>query len=152
MSSAISLKGEAAEVVLGEAQAVRSLVRDEGRRARLADLITAAQDGEVPEDDADALSELLELGLQTGRIRSIYGPAGEQAALNVFRRLPHGKGVADSAREVSQALGSLAGKPLEKLEIQATAPGAFLLTVSVEGRELAVRLDRQGARLASVAL
>jgi hypothetical protein len=152
MSSAIALRGEAAEVVLGEAQAVRAMVHDEGRRARLADLIAAAQDGEVPADEADALAELLELGLQTGRIRSLYGPAGEQAALRVFRRLPQGKELAESAREVSDALGSLAGKPLEKVEIQATAPGAFLVTVSVEGVDLAVRLDRQGARLASVGI
>jgi hypothetical protein len=151
-TSPIALRGEAAEVVLSEAQAVRSMVHDESRRARLADLIAAAQAGEVSADDADALTELLELGLQTGRIRALYGPAGEQAALRLFRKLPQGVELATSAREVSQALASLTGRPLDKLEIQATAPGAYLLSVSVDGRDLAVRLDRQGARLASVGL
>ena len=152
MGSAISFQGEAAEVVLGEAQAVRAMVKDESRRARLADLMAAAQDGEVSADDADALAELLELGLQTGRIRAVYGPGGEQAALRVFRRLPRGKELGDSAREVTDALAALVGKPLEKVDVQATAPGAFLLTIAVEGLELAVRLDRQGARLASVGI
>ena len=152
VSSAISFSGEAAEVVLGEAQAVRAMVQDENRRARLADLMAAVGEGEVSAEDADALAELLELGLQTGRIRAVYGPGGEQAALRIFRRLPRGRELADSASEVSGALASLAGKPLEKLQIQATAPGVFLLTVSVEGLELAVRLDRQGARLASVGI
>ena len=152
MSSAVSLQGEAADVVLGEAQAVLAMVQHEDRRARLADLIAAVADGEVSGDDADALSELLELGLQTGRVRAIYGPSGEQAALRVFRRLPRGKELDDSAREVTDALASLVSKPLEKVQIQAMAPGTFLLTIAVDGVELSVRLDRQGARLASVGM
>ena len=152
MSSSLELKGEAAEVVLGEAQAVLAMVSDENRRARLADLIAAVADGEVAEEDADALAELLELGLHTGRVRAFYGPGGEQAALKVFRRLPRGRELGDSAREVTEALASLVGKPLESVRIQATAPGTFLLTLAAEGLELSVRLDRQGARLTSVGI
>jgi hypothetical protein len=152
MSSAVGLRGEAAEVALGEAQAVLAMVQDEDRRARLADLIAAVSDGEVNGDEAEALSELLELGLQTGRLRAVYGPGGEQAALSIFRRLPRGKELGESAREVTEALASLVGKPLEKVQLQATAPGAFLLTVAVDGLELSVRLDRQGARLTSVGI
>ena len=152
MSSAVTLEGEAAEVALGEAQAVLAMVHDEERRGRLADLIAAVSDGEIGDDDAEALTELLELGLQTGRLRAVYGPGGEQAALKVFRRLPRGKELDESAREVTGALTSLAGKPLEKVQIQATAPGAFLVTIAVEGLELSVRLDRQGARLTGVGI
>ncbi|MDQ3668898.1 MAG: hypothetical protein M3377_01230, partial [Actinomycetota bacterium] len=120
MSSSLELKGEAAEVVLGEAQAVLAMVQDENRRAKLADLIAAVADGEVADEDADALGELLELGLQTGRVRAVYGPGGEQAALRIFRRLPRGRELGDSAREVTEALASLVGKPLESVRIQAT--------------------------------
>jgi len=152
MSSSVQLTGEAAEVVLGEAQAVLSMVQDKNRRARLADLIAAVADGEIADEDADALGELLELGLQTGRVRAVYGPGGEQAALKVFRRLPRGKELGDSVREVSEALASLAGKPLGRIQIQTTSPGSFVLTIAVEGLELSVRLDRQGARLTSVGI
>jgi hypothetical protein len=148
----IDLRGEAAEVALGEAQAVLAMVQDEERRARLADLVAAVSEGELSNDDADALAELLELGLQTGRLRAVYGPGGEQAALRTFRQLPRGKELADSAREVGGALASLVGRPLEKVQLQATGPGAFLLTISADGLELSVRLDRQGARLASVGI
>jgi hypothetical protein len=150
--SSVPLQGEAAEVVLGEAQAVLAMVQDEERRARLADLIAAVRDGEVSEDDADALAELLELGLHTGRVRAQYGPGGEQAALRVFRRLPRGKELSGSASEVTHALESLLGKPLEKVQIQSTAPGSYLLTIAAEGIELSVRLDRQGARLGTVGI
>jgi hypothetical protein len=152
VNSSLRLEGEAAEVALGEAQAVLAMVHDEERRGRLADLIAAVTEGEVGDEDAEALTELLELGLQTGRLRAVYGPGGEQAALRVFRRLPRGKELGNSAREVSGALASLVGKPLESVQIQATGPGAFLLTVAAEGIELSVRLDRQGARLTSVGI
>jgi hypothetical protein len=139
-------------VALGEAQAVLAMVVDAERRARLADLIAALRDGEVGDTDADALEELLELGLQSGRVRAVYGPGGEQAALRTFRRLPRGEAIASSAREVTEALSSLAGGTLETVAIQATGPGAFVLTLAADGRELSVRLDRHGARLASVGL
>jgi len=137
----IALRGEAAEVALGEAQAVLALVQDGERRGRLADLVAAVQDGELGEDEAQALEELIELGLSSGRIRGIYGPEGEQAALKTFRRLPGGRALSDSAAEVTDALAALEGKTLEQVKIQATGPGSFLEPVG---------LDRAGARIHSV--
>ncbi len=146
----ITLRGEAAEVALGEAQAVLALVQDEERRGRLADLVAAVQEGELDDDDAQALEELIELGLTTGRIRSIYGPEGEQAALKTYRRLPAGRELSDSAREISAALESLEGKVLERISVQSAGPGAFVVSVGVEGLELTVKLDVAGARIHSV--
>jgi hypothetical protein len=139
-------------VALGEAQAVLAMVQEPERRSRLADLVAAIGEGEVAGADAEALEELLELGLQTGRLRALYGPGGEQAALKLYRRLPRGRDLAESATGVSAALAALAGKPLESVSIQATGPGAFLLSIAAGGTELSVRLDRQGARVASVGL
>lgn len=146
----IQLNGDAAEVALGEAQAVLALVHDDERRGRLADLVAAVQDGELEESDAQALEELIELGLQSGRIRSVYGPEGEQAALKTYRRLPGGRGLAESAREVTEALASLEGKTLERVSVSAAGPGAYAVTIAVDGLELSVRLDRAGARIHSV--
>ncbi|HEY5058187.1 MAG TPA: hypothetical protein VII51_04135 [Gaiellaceae bacterium] len=146
----IALRGEAAEVALGEAQAVLAMVQDEDRRGRLADLVAAVQEGELGDDEAQALEELIELGLTTGRIRGIYGPEGEQAALKTHRRLPRGRELADSAREVTESLGALEGKLLERVSIQSAGPGAFVVSLGVEGLELSVRLDHAGARVHSV--
>ena len=150
MTNGIALQGEAAEVALGEAQAVLSMVADDERRGRLADLIAAVGDGEIGDEEAEALTELLELGLQTGRLRAVYGPGGEQAALRLFRKLPRGKELDASAREVSGALASLVGRPLESARIEATGPGSFLVSLSVDGLDVSIRLDRNGARLASL--
>jgi hypothetical protein len=146
----VKLSPDAAEVALGEAQAVLALVQDDERRGRLADLIASVQDGELGEDEAQALEEVIELGLSTGRIRGVYGPEGEQAALKTYRKLPRGKELAESAKDVTGALAALEGKSLERVSVQSTGPGAFLVSIAVDGLELAVRLDRSGARLHSV--
>jgi hypothetical protein len=146
----VAIRGDAAEVALGEAQAVLALVHDGERRGRLADLVAAVQDGELGDDEAQALEELLELGLTSGRIRSVYGPEGEQAAVKTYRRLPGGRALADSAAGVSEALSALAGKTLDDVKVQVTGPGAYLVTLAVDGLELSVRLDGAGARVHSV--
>jgi RecA/RadA recombinase len=146
----MNIRGDAAEVALAEAQAVLALVHDPERRGRLGDLVAAVQDGELGDADAQSLGELLELGLQTGRIRSIYGPEGEQVALKTYRRLPEGRALADSAAEVTDALASLAGRTLDDVKVQSTGPGSYLVTLAVDGLELSVRLDRAGARVHAV--
>ena len=146
----IKLSDEAAEVALAEAQAVLSVVQDEEKRGRLGDLIAAIQERELEEDDAQALEEIVALGLSTGRIRGIYGPEGETAALKLFRKLPGGRELSASAKEVTEALSALEGKTLEGLSVQSSGPGAYVVSIAVEGLELSVRLDRSGARLHSV--
>ena len=146
----ITVRGDAAEVALGEAQAVLAVVQDERRRSRLADLVAAVQEGELGDDEAQALEELIELGLTSGRIRSVYGPEGEQAALKTFRRLPAGRELADGARDVTGALAALEGKELERVAVQSSGPGAYVVTIAVDGLELSVKLDRAGARIHSV--
>ena len=151
MSDAVALKGEAREVALAEVQTVRSLAREDAMQDRLAELVAAVDDGEVTGDAAELLESVLELGLQTGRIRAYYGPGGEQAALSTLRRLPRGRLRADTTRDVSAALQALAGARLEAVKITAVAPGAFSLSIEADGVQAAVRLDATGARLTSLA-
>jgi hypothetical protein len=149
---ATSLAGEAREVALAEAQAVLAMARDDGYRDRLAALVAAIDEGDVEAEDAETLSELLELGLQSGRLRAIYGPGGEQAALRTYRKLPRGVALAVSAREVSEALATLEGKTIDSISLQAIGPGSFSVAIATDEVELSLRLDRQGARLASVGI
>ena len=98
---AIVLKGEAREVALAEAQTVLSMAQNDEMRARLAELVSDVDDGEVGEGSTELLESVLELGLQTGRVRAYYGPGGEQAAVSTLRRLPKGRERSQSASEVS---------------------------------------------------
>jgi hypothetical protein len=151
MSDALALKGEAREVALAEAQTVQSMARDESMRGRLAELVTAVDEGEVGGDSAELLESVLELGLQTGRIRAYYGPGGEQAALSTLRKLPRGRVRTDTARDVSAALQALAGARIDAVKITAVAPGAFSIAIEADGVQASVRLDATGARLTSLA-
>ena len=146
----VRVSGEAAEVASAEAQAVLAMVQDQERRGRLADVVAAIADGEVSGQDADALAELLELGLQTGRVRAVYGPEGEQAALALYRRLPLGRELAESTRELNEALHALEGKTIERVAVNALGPGEYGVTLSTEDYELVLRLGRAGARLATI--
>jgi len=145
-----TLAGEAREVALAESQAVLAMARDDDMGLRLAELVAEIDDGEVEQSEG-LLEQVLELGLQTGRIRAYYGPGGEQATLRILRRLPRGKARVESAGEVSKALSSLAGKVVERVSVSSVAPGTYLLTLDAGGLELSVRLDPVGARVASVA-
>lgn len=148
--TAVAVQGEAREVVLAEAQAVHAMAVDEGMREQLADLVAAADGGEIGESELALAESVLELGLQSGRIRAVYGPGGEQAALRTLRRLPRGRDRTESTSEVSAALGTLVGSKLEKVAIAAVAPGAFTLTIDAGGVSASVRLDAAGARLTSL--
>jgi hypothetical protein len=150
MSSPVRVTGQAREVALAEAQAVRAIASGEEYRERLAALIAAIDEGGVDDDDAATLEELLELGLQTGRIRAHYGPGGEQAALSLYRRLPRGAELTESAREVTAALRALEGREVGSVELTAVGPGAFALSLAAGDLEISLRLDRQGARVSSV--
>ena len=147
---ATKVAGEAQEVARAEAQAVLAMVQDEGRRAKLAGVVAAVDEGVLDGPEADALAELLELGLSTGRVRALYGPGGEQAALGLFRRLPLGKEIAETTRELNEALAALEGRTIEKIAVNAVGPGEYGVTVSTEDFEIALRLGKAGARVASI--
>jgi hypothetical protein len=146
----VAVKTEEREVALGEVQAVLAAARDEGYRERLATLVTSVEAGELAPEEASELERVLELGLQAGRIRAVYGPGGEQAALRLFRRLPAGAGLTETARSVSTALAALNGRSLDSFKIEVIGPGMYKIALVAGGAEVAVRLDRSGVQLASI--
>ncbi len=149
-STSVAVKAEEREVALGEVQAVLAAARDEGYRERLAALVTSVEAGELAPEEASELERVLELGLQAGRIRAVYGPGGEQAALRLFRRLPAGAGLTETARSVSTALAALNGRSLDSFKIEVIGPGMYKIALVAGGAEVAVRLDRSGVQLASI--
>ena len=141
----LELRGEAREVALAEAQAVHASGGE-----KFAGLVSAVDAGEVDGDDEQLLESVLELGLQTGRIRAYYGPGGEQAAIATLRRLPRGRARSASARDVSNALATFNGSTLDSVKIAAGAPGTYTVSIEAGGIETTVRLDGSGARVTSV--
>ena len=138
------------ELALAETRAVLAAAASEEYREQLLELEDALEDGLLDDQHALTLEPILELALQAGRIRGIYGPPGETAALRLYRKLPRGVALQQSAREVSEALSSLQGHTLEGATLTAVGPGAYTLSIATAEGRLSVKLDRQGARITSV--
>lgn len=149
--SGVVLAGEERSVAIAELQAVRSAARDAAYAETLDTVVATLESGDPLDDDgAGELDRVIALALQSGRVRALYGPGGEQAALRAYRKLPSGSELSRSARDVTEALRALNGRPLDNLSVTAVGPGAFTVSFTAGGAEVAVRLDRQGARLASI--
>lgn len=146
----LALDPDECEIALSETRAVLEAATSPEYREKLTALETALEQGSLEEEHAERLEPIIELALQAGRARAVYGPPGEQAALKLYRRLPRGAALAQSAREVSRALETLNGRRLEGTTLTATGPGAYTLSIATEDAHISVRLDRQGARLATV--
>jgi hypothetical protein len=148
--TAVRLRPDEIEVARAEAKTVREALNAGDYRDRLDELLDSLAAGEVEGNDARELDHLLTLALQSGRVRALYGPGGEQAALRAFRKLPTGSELTESTGAVNEALETLRGRALDRLTLTAVGPGAFTLSVATDGPQLTVRLDRQGARVTSV--
>ena len=140
------------EVALGEVEAVLAAVPVSEYRERLVVLRAELDRDGLSVQSVAELDRLIELALQSGRLRAVYGPGGEAAATRLYRRLPSGRELTASAREVADALRSLSGQVLDDVALTVNGPGAFGLSLTVGGREIALRLDRQGVRLHSVGI
>ena len=138
------------ELALAETRAVLAAAASEEYREQLLELGEGLEEGLLDDQQALTLEPILELALQAGRIRGIYGPPGETAALRLYRKLPRGVALQRSAREVSEALTSLQGHTLEGATLTAVGPGAYTLSIATAEGRLSVKLDRQGARITSV--
>ena len=91
-------------------QAVRSAVSD-GEYAETLDAVLGAIEHGAPLDDsgAEELDRVIGIALQSGRVRALYGPGGEQAALRAYRKLPSGSELDRVAVRSPSALRALAG-------------------------------------------
>lgn len=128
------------------------LLREEKALIRYTALREHVRDGEVPDDLLGHLGNLLELGLQSGRLRALYGADGEQALTRVFHRTPAGAGLSDAAQAVTEALAGLHGQRIEDITVSAVGPGTYGVVIDTDRCQVSVRLDRLGVRVESLAI
>ena len=96
--TAVLLKGEELEVARARSKRCAPPSATAPTRTSSEGLLEALADGsELEGRHAAELDRLLTLALQTGRVRALYGPGGEQAALRAFRKLPSGTELAQGA-------------------------------------------------------
>jgi hypothetical protein len=140
------------EVLLDELRALTGMLRDPAARARYADLAQAAEGGEVAPDLVADLERVLELTLETGRVRHMQGADGEQALLRLFSRTPRGEALRRTTREANQALSALAGQTVRGLDFSPHGPGTFRLEIATDRCRLTLEISRRGVTVDSVGI
>ena len=138
------------DVVMAEVAQAMDQIRSPELRVTYGELLTAADGGEVPDELLEPLQTLLEVGLESGRIRRVHTAHGEMAALRVFHRTPKGKALRQSTDAVNEALKALEGQRIEELMFSPAGPGSYTISLATDQGRLLLKVDRTGARLQSV--
>ncbi len=138
------------EFLVAEAVALSEQLPPGAGRTAYEDIAWAADRGEIPEDMAGQVGELLALSLETGRVRAEHGPAGVRALTAIWRETPQGKQQSEELEGLNEALTALRGLPVSSVRVAASGPGAFAVTVAAGDVEMRISLDRSAARLRSV--
>jgi hypothetical protein len=133
-------------VLAEEAEAFCRTLKDPDARERYARLAEAAREGVIPPSLVGSLEAMLELVLQTQRIRLLHGPESEKALRDLFYRTPRGAALKRTAREVNRALQTLRGQTLESLSFSPT-PGGQRLVVETGNCQVALSIDPSGVRI-----
>ena len=83
----LGLSAAEQELVAAETRAFAGLHQDVATRGRYLTLADHVESGLVPADRLDQLGTILEIGLQSGRIRRMYGADGEVAPVGFNSKL-----------------------------------------------------------------
>jgi hypothetical protein len=148
-ASGLELKPTEQEVLAAEIPPFAAALKDPAARDRYARLDEAVRAGVVPPDLVPSLEAMLELVLQTRRIRLRHGHEADQAASALFYRTPRGAALRRAAREVNTALEALRGQPLENINVMA-GPGRHTLLITTDRCRLTLKIDAGGAQIENV--
>ena len=148
----LSLKGEELDLLYEEVTAFVNAAPDAETRAAYQPLLDAIQGGEVPDEALEALGGILEVGLQTGRIRKIHRALGEQTLLRLFHKTPAGEAHTKGLADLNNALSQLEGHTIESVRVVARVPGVYLAMISTDKCEMTLRFTPDDAGVESVAV
>jgi len=146
----MKLNDDEREVLLAEVAQALDQVRSPEAKVAYGELMTAIDTGEVGEDVVEPLQALLEVGLESGRIRRVHTAHGEMAAQRVYARTPRGRAAREATEGVNEALQALEGHVIQELSVSVQGPNGYALSLGTDQGKLLLRFDRQGVRIQSV--
>ncbi len=150
--TALQLSAVEQELVSAEVRAVARLQIDPDAKQRYSEFVRVVEEGVVPGERLAQLATILEIGLQSGRVRRFYGPEGEQAISRLYQRTPQGAAAVKAASEVTKALRALQGQVIDDLQLSALGPGSYNLLIDTKECQLTLRFERGGVRIDALAL
>lgn len=118
--------------------------------SRYVALLGEIERGEITSECSETLESILDVLLESGRARHLYGPPGEHTLTALFQRTPRGATLTQQAQAVNQALTGLEGQTLGGLAFRSSGPGSWVLTLQTDHCELTVQIDRRGIQVKSL--
>jgi hypothetical protein len=146
----MKLSDDEREVALAEVAQALDQVRSAALKTAYGELLSAVDRSEVPEDLVEPLQTVLEVGLESGRIRRVHSAHGEMAAQRLYARTPKGRALRASCDDVTGALKALQGAAIEDVALSPQGPGSYSLSLNTDRGRVLVRVDRAGARIQSL--
>jgi hypothetical protein len=149
-NAALALDPLQREILLEELATLEASLRDAEARAPWEELAAAVDRAAVEEELAGRLEQILEMTLQTGRVRRVHGAESEQALLRLFHQTPRGGAARRATEAVNRTLASLAGQTVETLLFTTRGPGVYRLGIETERCKLTLEIDRHGITVESL--
>lgn len=138
------------EILLEELATLVVSLRDSATRTPWEELAAAVDAGGVDEDQLGRLEQILEMTLQTGRVRRVHGAESEQALLRLFHQTPRGSAARRATEAVNRTLATLAGQTIETLLFTTQGPGVYRLGIETSNCKLTLEIDRHGITVESL--
>ena len=138
------------DLLIPQIQAFLDATSDAAARESYAALKAAVESMAVSSEHQARLGTIVEVALQSGRIRRLFGPGAELSLNALFQKTPRGREIARSLQELNTALANLKGDTVEEVSAAARGPGSWALTVKTSGCQLVIRFERDGVRVESL--
>src|SRR5215472_17827078 len=138
------------DLLIPQIQAFLDATSDADARESYSALKAAVESMAVPTEHQAHLGTIVEVALQSGRIRRLFGPGAELSLNALFHKTPRGREIARSLQELNTALSNLKGDTVEEVTAGARGPGSWALTVKTGGCQLVIRFERDGVRVESL--
>ena len=138
------------DLLIPQIQAFLDATSDAAARESYAALKAAVESMAVSSEHQARLGTIVEVALQSGRIRRLFGPGAELSLNALFQKTPRGREIARSLQELNTALSNLKGDTVEEVSAAARGPGSWALTVKTSGCQLVIRFERDGVRVESL--
>ena len=148
--TALAIDAVQREVLLEELATLVVSLRDPQTRTPWEELAAAVDAGGVEESQLGRLEQILEMTLQTGRVRRVHGAESEQALLRLFHQTPRGAAARRATEAVNRTLATLAGQTVETMLFTTQGPGVYRLGVETSNCKLTLEIDRHGITVESL--
>ena len=138
------------ELLLEELDGFTASLPDEDARIPYLALRRDIETGQVSPENVPSLENILELTLQSGRVRRRQSAVAEKRLLRLFNGTPRGAAVKQAVAETNEALASLKGQVLDTVAFAPGTPGAYRLLIDTEACRVDLEITRQGVSVKNV--